>query len=134
MEHGPKGSLLKEIPYDSGYVLTWGDQGIIGLCMYIAMYLFFLIKGTLTVWSKIKNEWLRGVLIALIAGISGNAIAHYGNPVMLQHPTCVTIFFSIAVIFIAPHLDKLLIEKKVVENKTKVVDKQTETQLVKKRV
>jgi hypothetical protein len=93
--------------------------------MYIAMFLFFLIKGSLTVWFKIKNEWLRGVLIALIAGISGDAIAHYGNPVMFQHPTCATVFFSIAVIFMAQRLDK--------ELKNKVAEKQTTTKIVKMR-
>ena len=117
MEHGAKGSLLKEIPHDSGYVLIWGDQGIVGLCMFIGILLVFLIKGTLDVWFRIKNEWLRGILIALIAGISGDAIANYGNPVLMQHPTCILFFFTIAVIYAAPRLDKSL-EDQVVEGKT----------------
>ena len=125
MEHGVKGSVLYEIPHDSGYVLTWGDQGIIGVSMYILMFLYFLIKGTWNVWFRIKNEWLRGVLIALIAGISGDAVAHYGNPIMLQFPTCIVVFFNIAVLFIAPRLDKELMQE---DNKEPVKT----TQLVKR--
>ena len=126
MGFGPSGSPLREIPSDSGYVLTWGDQGIIGLCMYIAMFLFFLFKGAQTVWFKIKNEWLRGVLIALIAGISGDAIAHYGNAVMLQHPTSTMIFLSIAVIYIAPRLDKAIMQE------DEVAEKQTTSHIIKR--
>ncbi|GHT21050.1 hypothetical protein FACS189430_00480 [Bacteroidia bacterium] len=112
MEHGPENSLLTKIPYDSGYVLTWGDQGIVGVLLYIAMYLYFLVQGAYAVWFKIKNEWLRGVLIALIAGISGDMVAHYGNPIMLQHPTDLILIFSIGVIFCAPRIDRKLSEDK----------------------
>jgi hypothetical protein len=110
MDGGPLDSPLQRIPYDSGYVLTWGDQGIVGVILYIAMFLYFLMKGMYMVWFKIKNEWLRGVLIALIAGISGDMVAHYGNPVMIQHPTDLIITFSIALFFCAHHIDKELMD------------------------
>ena len=108
MEHGPKGSLLAETPYDSGYVLTWGEQGIVGLTMYIGMLLWFLFKGTIAVWSKIKNEWLRNIMIAIISGIVGVGVANYGNPVMVLHPTSVLYFLSVAIIYAAPRIDKSL--------------------------
>ena len=120
MEHGPKDSLLKKIPYDSGYVLIWGDLGIIGLCIFLGMILIFLIKGTLSVWFRIKNDWLRNVLIALIAGISGDAVANYGNPVLMQHPTCILFFFTIAVICAAQRIDKSLEMQAVAEQSTTV--------------
>jgi hypothetical protein len=106
MELGPRGSVLKSIPYDSGYVLIWGDMGVVGLCLYIGMFLFFMIKGALVVWYKIKNEWLRGVLIAFIAGLGGILVANYGNPIILRPPLNVIMFFGIALIFVAPRLDK----------------------------
>jgi len=119
MQFGHQGTLLKETPYDSGYVLTWGDQGIVGLSMYIGMILLFLLKGTLVVWNKIKNEWLRNIVIAMMSGIVGIAVSNYGNPVMLQHPTCVLYFLSVAVIYSAPRIDKSLqIEEQVVKQKT----------------
>ncbi|MDR1170859.1 MAG: O-antigen ligase family protein [Bacteroidales bacterium] len=110
MELGPRGSVLKSIPYDSGYVLIWGDTGVVGLCLYIGMFLFFMIKGTLAVWFKIKNEWFRGVLIAFIAGLGGLLIANYGNPVLLRPPLNVIMFLGIALIFVTPRLDKELAE------------------------
>jgi hypothetical protein len=106
MDGGQEHSILHKIPYDSGYVLTWGDQGIVGVILYIAMYLYFLAMGTYKVWFVIKNEWLRGVLIAMIAGIGGDMIAHYGNPVMMQHPTLLVLVFSISTIFVSQHIDK----------------------------
>ena len=108
MQHGPKGTVLADTPFDSGYVLVWGDQGIVGLSIYIGMILLFLLKGTIVLWSKIKNEWLRGILIAVMASLVGVAIANYGNPVMMQHPTCVLYFLSVAIIYAAPRLDKSL--------------------------
>lgn len=111
MMYGPSGSVLASTPYDSGYVLTWGDQGIVGLCMYIGMILFFLFKGAITVWYKIKNEWLRNVVIAMMAGLFGVAVANYGNPVMLQFPTCILYNLTIATIYAAPRMDKYLKER-----------------------
>lgn len=105
---GIPGTFLGNTWSDSGYVLIWGQTGVVGLCLYIGMILFILIKGAYFVWFKIKNEWLRNLMIALIGGIAGTAVAHYGNPVMNQHPTCLVLFFSIAVIFIGPRLDKEL--------------------------
>ena len=119
MQFGPRGTILKDIPYDSGFVLIWGDMGIVGLSLYISLIILFLIKGTLVVWYKIKNEWLRNILIAMMAGIVGISVSNYGNPVMLQHPTCVLYFLSVAIIYAAPRIDKSLQaeEEQVVEQK-----------------
>jgi len=120
---GIKGTVLGDTWSDSGYVLIWGQTGVVGLCLYIGMFLYFLIKGAYFVWRKIKDEWLRCILIASIAGIGGVALAHYGNPIMTQHPTCYVLFFSIAVIFIAPRLDKELSTESI-NNNEPVVDNQ----------
>ena len=111
MQHGPKGSVLSDTPYDSGYILIWGDMGIVGLSLYIGMIVLFLIKGSILVWFKIKNEWLRGILIALLSGIFGVAVANYGNPVMLQYPTNVLFFLTVAVIYSASRMDKSIQEQ-----------------------
>jgi len=108
MQHGHEGTVLKDTPFDSGYVLVWGDQGIVGLCLYIGMIIFFLLKGTYVLWFQIKNEWLRSILIAMMSGLAGVAVANYGNPVMVQHPTCVMYFLIVAVIYAAPRIDKSL--------------------------
>ena len=105
---GKKGSFLASMWSDSGYVLVWGQTGIVGLVLYIGMMLFILIKGAYFVWFSIKNKWLRNLVIAMVSGITGIAVAHYGNPVMTMHPTCLVLFFSVAVIFISPRLDKEL--------------------------
>ncbi|MDR2040188.1 MAG: hypothetical protein LBQ60_19885 [Bacteroidales bacterium] len=102
---GTPGTFLGETPPDSGYVTIWGQQGIVGLVMFLAMIVYFLTKGAWQVWFNIKNDWLRTVLIALIAGIGGMAVANYGNPVMLQHPTSLVMFLSIALIFCASRID-----------------------------
>lgn len=108
MQFGKRGTVLGDTPFDSGYVLIWGDMGIVGLCLYIGVILLVLLKGTLLLWFKIKNEWLRNVMIAMMAGLTGVAVSNYGNPVMMQHPTCVLYFLTIAVIYAAPRIDKHL--------------------------
>ena len=108
---GIKGSFLGSTWSDSGYVHIWGQTGVVGLCIYITMIVFILLKGSYLVWFKIKNEWLRSKVIAVVCGISGIAVAHYGNPVMTMHPTCLVFFFSVALIFISPRLDKELTQE-----------------------
>ena len=128
MQSGPEGSVLKETPYDSGFVLMWGDTGIVGLSIYIGMIVIFLIKGSILTWFSIKNEWLRGILIALLAGIFGVSVANYGNPVMLQYPTNVLYFLSVAIIYSASRMDKALQEEEA-----KAVAQETSTQMTKYR-
>ena len=111
MQHGPDGSVLADTPYDSGFILLWGDTGVVGLSLYIGMIVMFLIWGSILVWFKIKNEWLRGILIALLSGIFGISVANYGNPVMLQYPTNVLYFLSVAIIYSASRMDKILQEQ-----------------------
>ena len=81
---------------------------IVGMCLYIGMILFFMLKGTIVVWFKVKDEWLRSIVIAMMSGLAGVAVANYGNPVMVQHPTCVMYFLTVAVIYAAPRIDKPL--------------------------
>lgn len=108
MNPGKRGTVLGDTPPDSGFVLVWGEQGVIGLCLFIAILLFIMIKGAYLVWFKIKNEWLRIILIAMISGIGGMSVAHYGNPVLFQHPSTMVFYFSAAVIFSASRIDKEL--------------------------
>ena len=129
MQYGPSGTVLKDIPYDSGFVLLWGDMGIAGLSLYISLIILFLIKGTLVVWYKIKNEWLRNIVIAMMSGIVGISVANYGNPVMLQFPTCVLYFLSVAIIYAAPRIDKSL----QAEDEQVVKQQPATTQLIKSR-
>lgn len=108
MYPGVPGTFLGETPPDSGFVLIWGEQGIVGVCLFISILIYILLKGTYLVWFEIKNDWLRTVLIAMIAGIAGMSIAHYGGSILFQHPSAMLFFFFIAVIFSAQRIDKEL--------------------------
>jgi hypothetical protein len=112
MQPGIPGTFLGDTPPDSGLVLIWGEQGIVGLCLFLGILLYIMLKGTYEVWFKIKNERLRMVLVAMICSVGGMAVGHYGNPVFLQHPSTLTNIFAIALIFSASRIDREIAEKK----------------------
>ena len=111
MDIGLPDAVMPNLGTDSGFVALLGQQGIVGVILYIAMFFSFLLKGTYLVWFKIKNEWLRNILIGFIAGISGLIVAHYANPIMQQHPVSYVIILGVAVIYSASRIDKELTTK-----------------------
>ena len=108
MDRSVAGAKLPGLGTDSGYVLMLGQQGIIGLCLYLGILAYFMMRGAFLALFRLKNPWLRNVVIASVGGIGGIAVANYANPVIMQHPTCLVFFFCVATIFVSPRLDKEL--------------------------
>lgn len=101
---------LSTIPTDSWYVLIWVETGIVGLVIHILILLYIITYGTFILYFKLKHPQIKGVVMALISGISGVYIASYSIEIMGQFPTGFILYVSMTVIFLSPKFDKELCE------------------------
>ena len=60
---------------------------------------------------KIRNDWLKFRMIAIICGYFGIMAASYGNGVLGQMPTGIIIYMSMAFLFMSEKFDKELEEQ-----------------------
>ena len=107
---------LSQIPTDSWFVMIWVETGIVGLLLHIGILLYVLGRGAWLVIFRLRNAQLRGLVAALVAGISGVVVMSYGNEVLGQIPTGAIIYMSMAFIFLSPHFDKELKEAGKAQN------------------
>ena len=96
--------------------MIWVETGIVGLLLHIGILLYVLGRGAWLVIFRLRNAQLRGLVAALVAGISGVVVMSYGNEVLGQIPTGAIIYMSMAFIFLSPHFDKELEEAEKAQN------------------
>jgi ABC-type multidrug transport system fused ATPase/permease subunit len=101
-------TFLANTATDSWYVAIWAEQGIVGLILHLFILFYVLIKSAFVLMFKIRNDWLRFRMIALICGFFGIMVASYGNGVLGQMPTGIIIYMSMAFLFMAEKFDKEL--------------------------
>ena len=97
---------LAKIPNDSWYVMIWVETGIIGLILHVLILLFITGYGSFLVYYRLKDIELRGLVTALIGGISGIYVASYSLEVMGQFPTGFIVYISMTLIFLSPKFDE----------------------------
>jgi len=97
-------SLLANTATDSYYVKIWAETGIIGICLHLFMFGFFVGKGGLVVWH-LRDPVLRAKIAAIYCGMLGVFMASYGNQVYSQMPTGILMGIGIPLIFISPKWD-----------------------------
>lgn len=98
-------SVIATTPTDSYYVRVWVETGIVGICLHLFMFGFFIGLGGYTVWG-LRDPVLRTTMSALYAGMLGIMFASYGNQVFSQMPTSVVMSIAIPLIFISPQWDR----------------------------
>lgn len=96
------------IPTDSWLVRIWVQTGIIGLCFYLGMLFYGVIKSTYILMYKIKNKELQHTLSALICGVVGLIVSAYGNDFFGQFPTHIMVFILLTIGINAELYDKEL--------------------------
>ncbi|MEM0934098.1 MAG: O-antigen ligase domain-containing protein, partial [Bacteroidota bacterium] len=82
---------------------------------YLLILFFILITGAYNCMFKIRDDWLKGQITALVCGMAGIMLASYGNGVFGQFPTCILMYTGMVFIFISPKLDqKIRAEKETI--------------------
>lgn len=114
--------FLANIATDSWYVQIWAEQGIIGLFLHLVMMFFIVLKGSYYVLNRLKDNDVKFITSALVAGMLGLMGASYGNGVFGQMPSGIMVYMSMAFIFMSPWFDDEMIalkskNKKVFDSK-----------------
>ena len=94
-------SLLANTATDSYYVKIWAETGIVGICLHLFIFGWFVGKGGQVVWH-LRDPVLRGKIAALYSGMCGIMLASYGNQVYSQMPTGILMGMAIPLIFMSP--------------------------------
>ena len=100
------GDLLYGLPTDSSIVLIWVETGVVGLSIFLLIFLVTLIKGTYDIWFTIRDRELRGLLSALLGGIAGMLLSSFGNEMLQQFPNGPIVYMCMAFVFMGPKFDK----------------------------
>lgn len=107
-KHTQEGDLLYKLPTDTSLVYVWVETGVVGLILYIAMYLIVIGFGMYYVMFKLQHPMVRGVTAAFCAGLSGMLAAGYANEVLHQFPAGPTLYMFMTFIMLSPYFDKEL--------------------------
>ncbi len=92
-------TFLAQTPTDSWYVRVWVETGVIGITIYLALFIYILYYFGVRLW-RMKPSPLKQKLLANYAGVMGITVANYGNPVIGQTPTSTVIYLGIAFLYI----------------------------------
>lgn len=95
------------IPHDSTYVKMWMETGIVGLSLYLGVLIITLLWACYIVMFRVKYDYLRGLLTAMLCGIFGLMISAYGNAFFNQFPTQFIVFICLTIAVNGERIDKL---------------------------
>ncbi|MEO9513144.1 MAG: O-antigen ligase family protein [Flavobacteriaceae bacterium] len=105
-------TFLANTATDSWFVAVWADTGIVGLYLHLFILFFILVTGAYNCMFKIRDDWLKGQITALVCGMAGIMLASYGNGIFGQFPTCILMYTGMVFIFISPKLDRKIMAEK----------------------
>lgn len=105
-KHAEPQDYMYGMATDSSLVFIWVETGIVGLIIYLSIFLFVVARGIYDVLFRIKNKELRGIMSALVAGLTGMLVTGYGNEVLQQFPTGPILYMSMAFIMMGRYFDK----------------------------
>jgi len=103
-------AYLSQMPTDSGYVLIWVEQGIVGLLLHLFILFYVVGKSSYLIMFRIRDPILKLKMAALTSGMFGIMVANYGNAVLGQMPTSILIYTSMALMLNSEKLDSLKTE------------------------
>ena len=88
-------TMLASFPPDSGYVRIAIEQGWIGLLLY-CFFLFMSLKYGIQAYFRTKNEKIRIFYMAFLTLLFNLCIANYTQEVIMQIPTSVIFYITLA--------------------------------------
>jgi len=120
----PTGYHPKEsMPYppDSALVSIWVETGVVGFTIYVIIHLFLFVWASFILFFKVKNNRVRGLIVAWLCMSFGFFITAYANDVF-QYPNVFVVYTGLALCFAAPLIsekeDMKEKELSVINNKT----------------
>ena len=103
---------MYQLPTDSSFVLIWVETGIVGLFIFLSVFMTTLIKGSYDVLFRIQNRELRGSLYALLAGLGGMMVCGYGSEILQQFPNGPIVYICMAFIIMGRKFDQAITDER----------------------
>jgi len=100
------GDYMYGLPTDTSLVYVWVETGVVGLMLFLLIFVVTFVKGTRDVWTNIRNKELKGLLSALLAGVAGMLACAYGNEMLQILPNGPILYICMAFIFMGSKLDR----------------------------
>lgn len=100
------GDYMYGLPTDTSLVYVWVETGIVGLIVFLFIFVATFARGSYDVWFNLRDNELKGLLSALLAGLAGMVAASYGNEVLQQFPNGPIVYICMAFIFMGRNLDR----------------------------
>lgn len=107
-EENLDGDGQRILPPDSFFVNVWIESGIVGLCLYIGILIFILLRCSYLLIFRIANDQLRQILAALLCCVFGLWLNGYVGRGMGAQPSQFLIALFLAFVLNGPYMDKLL--------------------------
>jgi hypothetical protein len=105
------GTFLAEIGTDGHYTRIWMETGIIGLYVYLAVFIWIMIQICIIVF-RLKDPALRFMVGAWGSSFMGLAVASYTNGLIVQIPTGPIVYCSLAFVWMSPRWDRNIAKAK----------------------
>ncbi len=99
------GSFLSNFPPDSGYVRTTVELGVVGLAIFCIL-IFTILKTGINNYYKIKDPELKSYCLAMVIMVFTWNIANFPQEALVQYPSNVIFYLSIALINVTYRLDQ----------------------------
>lgn len=109
--------FLSTIEPDSYWVKVWAMYGIVGLIIWIFLISYIIGKCGGIIWN-IRDSALKQKILAITAAAAGAFFCSYGNEVMNAFPSSIMVYISWSFIFLAPGLDKKILENNAQDRKS----------------
>lgn len=106
------------IPPDSFYVNIWMQTGIVGLLLYLTIYITVLLRCCYLIMFRVKNKELRHTLAALLCGVFGIWLNGYVGEGMGMPPNNFLIAAALAFVLNGPYMDRQITENEMITHKT----------------
>ncbi|QEC74508.1 O-antigen ligase family protein [Mucilaginibacter ginsenosidivorax] len=97
-------SMLAKFPPDSGYVRVAVEMGWIGLILFCTLF-FVVLKNGINFFFLIKNPRLKNYCMAMILVIFAFNIGNFPQQAIVQYPSNIIFYLSIAIIVACRRLD-----------------------------
>lgn len=98
-------SYLANFPPDSGYVRVAVELGPIGLLIF-CIFMFTILKTGINNYYKIKDPELKSYCLAMVLVVFAINIGTYPQESIVQYPSNVNFYLSVALITVTMRLDK----------------------------
>lgn len=103
-------SYLANFPPDSGYVRTTVELGYVGLALFCIL-MFVIIKTGIDHYYLIKDPELKSYCLAMVLMAFTWNIANFPQEALVQYPSNVIFYLTVALINVTYRLDKKLQEE-----------------------